>query len=227
MLVDGCNAIRVLLVSDLPIVAWGLERLIESQQPRMSLAGTAPSHEEALQRLGTTPIDVILVDIDGQNVMAGITVLSAVSQAKVIGLTLSTEEEFRDSAVLAGASGIVRKFEPVTVLIKAIEKVAAGELWLDRATTNRVFLELARRKAEEKSNPVKQRIASLTRQERRVAAAIAHDASAIGRDLAQRLNISESTLRNHLTSIYAKLDLGNRLELYAFATRHGITADQA
>ncbi len=225
MQVDGCNAIQVLLVSDLPIVSWGLERLIESQQPRMTLAGTAASHEEALQRLGTTPVDVVLVDLDGHNVIAGITALSAVSQAKVIGLTLSNDDEFRDSAVLAGASGIVRKFESVTVLIKAIEKVSAGELWLDRSTTNRVFIEMARRKAEEKANPARQRIASLTRQERRVAAAIAQDASAIGRDLAERLHISESTLRNHLTSIYAKLDLGNRLELYAFATRHGIAAE--
>lgn len=225
MQADGFKAIDVLLVSDLPIVAWGLEKLIESQQPRMSLAGTAPSHEEALKNLGNVHADVIVVDLDGHNVIAGITALTAVSQAKVIGLTLSGDDGFRDSAVLAGARGIVRKFEPVMVLIKAIEKVHAGELWIDRASTNRVFLELARLKAEEKSNPVRQKIASLTRQERRVAATIAQDASAIGRDLAERLHISESTLRNHLTSIYAKLDIGNRLELYAFATRHGITAD--
>jgi two-component system nitrate/nitrite response regulator NarL len=225
MQVDDSTAIRVLLVSDLPIVAWGLERLIESQQPRMNLAGTVASHDEALQKLGTTPVDVILVDLDGRNVMAGITALTTISQAKVVGLTLSRDDGFLDSAVLAGASGIVCKYEPVTVLLKAIEKTHAGELWIDRAATNRVIMELARRKAAEKLNPEQQRITLLTRQERRVIAAIARDASAIGRDLAQRLHISESTLRNHLTSIYAKLDIGNRLELYAFANRHAITAD--
>jgi two-component system nitrate/nitrite response regulator NarL len=55
-----------------------------------------------------------------------------------------------------------------------------------------------------------------------VVADIARNASAIERDIAQRLHISEHTLRNHLTSIYAKLGLGNRLELYAYANRHGM-----
>ena len=68
------------------------------------------------------------------------------------------------------------------------------------------------------------RIASLTRRERQTVAEIAKDASANGRVIAQRLEISKNTLRNHLNSIYAKLGLSSRLELFAFAKLHMVTA---
>jgi two-component system nitrate/nitrite response regulator NarL len=222
MQTEGDGAIRVLLVNDLPIVAWGLERLIESQQPRLELAGTATSQDEALRLLGAAPADVIVVDLDGGYGAHGIADLRDASRAKVLALTASPDIRLRDSAVLAGASGILGKIEPVAVLLKAIEKIHAGELWIDRAATGRIFVELARRKAAENADPEQRKIALLTRREGRVVAEIARDASAIGRDIAQRLHISEHTLRNHLTSIYAKLGLGNRLELYAYANRHGM-----
>jgi len=161
MQTEGDGAIRVLLVNDLPIVAWGLERLIESQQPRLELAGTATSQDEALRLLGAAPADVIVVDLDGGYGAHDIADLRDASRAKVLALTASPDVRLRDSAVLA-------------------------------------------------------------RREGRVVAEIARDASSIGRDIAQRLHISEHTLRNHLTSIYAKLGLGNRLELYAYANRHGM-----
>ncbi|MGK2943071.1 MAG: LuxR C-terminal-related transcriptional regulator [Immundisolibacter sp.] len=213
---DG--AIRVLLVSDLPIVAWGLERLIDSL-PALELAGAAASYGEALALLGAGTVDVVVVDVDGSLAAHGIGVLRDASQVKVLALTVSGHVGLRDSAVLAGASGVVGKGEPVSVFASAIQKIHAGELWLDRAATNRIFLELARRKA---ADPEHRKIALLTRKERRVVAEIAGNASTTGRDIARILHISEHTLRNHLTSVYAKLELRSRLELYAYAHRHEI-----
>lgn len=211
--------IRVLLVSDLAIVAWGLERLIDSLSPRLGLVGAAAGYDEALPLVGAGTVDVIVVDLDGGLTAHGIGVLREASEAKILALTVSGHVGLRDSAVLAGASGVVSKSEPVSVFANAIEKIHAGELWLDRAATNRIFLELARRKA---ADPEQKKIVLLTRKERWVIAEIARDASTTGRDIARTLHISEHTLRNHLTSIYSKLELRSRLALYAYALRHKI-----
>jgi DNA-binding CsgD family transcriptional regulator len=81
---------------------------------------------------------------------------------------------------------------------------------------------MARQKAAERNDPEKSKIATLTMRERQTIAAVASDAAAPGKVIAGRLCISEHTLRNHLTSIYNKLGLSNRLDLYAYATRHSL-----
>lgn len=210
--------IRVGLLSDLPIVAWGLEKLIESRQPSMRLVGTAHSLTEALHRLTDDPVDVMLFDLDGKPDSAGIGELIADGRTRVLALTTSRDPEFCDAAVLAGASGVVNKSDAPELLLKAIEKVHAGEFWLDRVATGRVFVAIARQRAAR--DPEQDKIARLTRKERMTVSETARDAAATGREIAQRLCISEHTLRNHLTSIYAKLGLRNRMELYAYAIKH-------
>ena len=81
---------------------------------------------------------------------------------------------------------------------------------------------MARQKAAEGNDPEKTKIATLTSRERQTIAAVASDASAPAKVIAERLCISEHTLRNHLTSIYGKLDVSSRLGLYAYATRHSL-----
>lgn len=215
--------IRVMLVNDFPIVGWGLERLVESRQPAMVLAGSATTRADALRALKKAAPDVVLVDIDGDHGPDTIKdLLAAGDSVKILVLTGSADASELDGAVLAGASGVVRKTEPVEALLKAIERVHQGEIWVDRAAAGRIFVELARRNAGQAQNPEQDKIARLTRKERKTVAEIGRDASATGREIAERLHISEHTLRNHLTSIYAKLELASRLELYAYAIRHGI-----
>jgi DNA-binding NarL/FixJ family response regulator len=108
------------------------------------------------------------------------------------------------------------------MLLKALEKVHEGELWVDRAATSRIFMELARQKAAKNHDPEHLKIATLTPRERQSIAAIASDATAPGKAIAERLHISEHTLRNHLTSVYSKLGLANRLALFAYAHKHGL-----
>jgi len=124
--------------------------------------------------------------------------------------------------VLAGVRGVVKKNDSPAILLKAIEKVHEGELWIDRGASGRIFMEMARQKAAQGSDPEKTKIATLTGRERQTIVAIASDASAPAKVIARRLCISEHTLRNHLTSIYSKLDLTSRLDLYAYAARHSL-----
>jgi DNA-binding NarL/FixJ family response regulator len=205
-----------------PLVCWGLERLVQTGHPHLEVAGMSSCLAECLPLLQRHPADVVVVDLDGEEVSESLAEVHAQTDAKILVVTGSPDLELLDQAVLAGVRGIVRKRESPATLLKAIEKVHDGELWIDRGATSRIFMEMARQKAVEKNDPEKSKIATLTMRERQTIVALASDASAPGKVIAERLCISEHTLRNHLTSIYSKLGLSNRLDLYAYANKHSL-----
>lgn len=203
-----------------PMVSWGLERLVQSAHPGLELAGTAASVDESLRGLGQNAIDVVLLDLEGDDADRSVPILQAATRAKLLVLTGSHNLAMLDRAVLAGVRGVVRKSVAPSLLLKAIQKIHEGELWIDRGATGRIFMEIARRKAAE--DPEKSKIATLTVRERRTIAAVTSHASLPAKVLADHLCISEHTLRNHLTSIYSKLGLTNRVDLYVFAKRYSL-----
>lgn len=216
--------IKIMLVDDHRCVLWGLQKLIDSEKPRMQVVGSATNAAEAISLITTISPDVILIDLD-LNGESGVTIIPRLienSKAIILALTGTRDLALHDSAMLAGASGVVEKGESAETLLKAISLVHQGELWIDRTATSRIFNELSRRKAAVSDDPELHKITSLTRKERLTVAAIGNDARASTRAIAERLCISENTLRNHLSSIYAKLELSTRLELYVYANKHGI-----
>ena len=106
------------------------------------------------------------------------------------------------------------------MLNKAVMRVAEGELWLDRAATGRIFQKLARNRLDSEASADLQKLSTLTRKERAITTLVGEQPSASGQSLAEQLNISEHTLRNHLSNIYAKLGISGRVELYAFAQKN-------
>lgn len=216
------RTIRVQIVAE-PLVAFGLERLVQSAHPRMEVSGNCEALAEGIAQLGRVPADVVLLDLDGGVGVDGVTEVFARTRARILAISSSRDLALHDGAVLAGARGVLPKRSPPELLLKAIEKVHDGEMWVDRAATSRIFMELARQKAAKDRDPEHHKIATLTRRERQSIAALACDAEAPTRLVAARLHISEHTLRNHLTSIYAKLGVPNRVALYAYAHRHGLT----
>jgi DNA-binding NarL/FixJ family response regulator len=221
MLIGHSHPIQVHLVAQ-PLVCWGLERLVQTAHPRLEVAGMASCMAEIMPMLERQATDVLVLDLDGEEPLNALSELQAQSRAKVLVLTGSPDTAMLDRAVLGGVRGVVKKREPPLILIKAIEKVYEGELWIDRSATSRIFMEMARQKAAEKNDPEKSKIATLTLRERQTIVALASDAAAPGKVIAGRLCISEHTLRNHLTSIYSKLGLSNRLDLYAYASKHAL-----
>ena len=216
--------IRVLLIDDHRSILWGLERLIHSAKPAMEVAGTATSCVEALELLHHAAPDVILLDMDlgRESGLDAIPQLMARSAARILILTGLRDQAVHDQAVLAGARGVVEKEASAETILAAIAKVHQGQLWLDRAATGRVFLEFSRQGAVQAVNPEQQKIASLTERERKIVSYLVTHAGATAKVIAGELLISEHTLRNHLTSIYAKLEVANRLELFAYAQKHGL-----
>jgi len=215
------RAVQVYLVAP-PMVCWGLERLVQSAHPRLELTGCAATVGEGLPGMEKQAPDVLVADMDSEDSLEPLIDLQKHIRAHVILLTGSQDVAVLDKAILAGVRGVVKTNDPPSILLKAIEKVHEGELWIDRGATSRIFLEMARQKAAQGSDPERTKIATLTSRERQTIAAVASDASAPGKVIAGRLCISEHTLRNHLTSIYSKLGLSSRLDLYAFATKHSL-----
>ena len=214
------NPVKVLLVSDLPIVAMGLQWFVANHSEDLAIAGFARNLPDALCLLDKEPADVILLDLDGDNGVETVPDLFAACKSRVLVLSSSRDLELQDAAVIAGASGMVSKREPVELMLKAILKVNAGELWVDRSATVRILMSIARSKAT--PNPDQEKITLLTRKERLVVAELASDAATESQEIAGRLHISEHTLRNHLSSIFSKLGVRNRMELYAYAHKRGL-----
>lgn len=219
------QAIRVMLVDDHHTMLWGLTKLIESENPRMKVVGTAATCDEALIKVGLLQPDVILLDLDldGTNAVQFIPGLLANSACNILIFTGSRDQETLDLAILQGARGVLRKDASAEHVIKAIEKTAAGEIWLDRQTLGRVFNEFMAPKALPQPDRALEKHLGLTAKEKKVISTVVAGSGTLNATLAQRLFISENTLRNHLTSIYHKLDVSNRLELYIYAVKHELT----
>jgi len=116
--------------------------------------------------------------------------------------------------------GLVLKEKAADVLLQAIEKVHAGEVWLEPAMIASVLGEMTGARASQLLDPEVAKIASLTEREREVVTLMSQGLR--NRQIAARLGISETTVRHHLTSIFAKLEVTDRLELVIYTYRHGL-----
>ncbi len=216
------TSIRVMLVDDHKTMLWGLERLIDGENLNMKVVGTAGTCEEAVAQAGKLLPDVILLDLDlgGKCSLDILPALLANGVSRALILTASHEKTVLERAILSGARGVIHKEAPAEQVLKAIEKVHLGEYWLDQETLGNVLGDIAQLKAAQKPDPEAAKIAGLTDKERKIIALIVADSGASAKVLAQKLFIAEHTLRNHLTSIYQKLGVSNRLELYVYAVNH-------
>jgi two-component system, NarL family, nitrate/nitrite response regulator NarL len=216
--------IRVLVVDDHRSVLWGLARLIECSRPQLELAGVATCHSEAVAAMEKYWPHVALLDLDLGSESGFDLLPHLASQAMVLVLTGLRDPAVQERAVLAGARGVIHKSERAETILKAIERVHAGEPWLARSAMGRVLKAFSRRQGNETNEPTH---ACLTAAERKVIAAVVRQRSAPNKVIAAALHISEHTLRNHLTSIYGKLGIGKRVDLILHAIEHRLVPDSA
>lgn len=214
--------IRILLVDDHKTMLWGLERLIQAEAPALALVGSASTADEAVALCAAQRPDIVLLDLDlkGSSSLEILPALLANGVTRAVILSANRDQATLTAAVRLGARGVVGKEAATEEVLNAVRKVHAGDLWLDQSLMQALLGQIVA--PAPAANPEAQRIASLTARERDVIGMIVQGKGALNKDLADRACISERTLRNHLTAIYQKLNVANRLELYVYATRHGL-----
>ena len=147
--------------------------------------------------------------------------LDAWKPAPILVLSDSDNQQTTLALVRKGARGIVRKHREADYLGTAIRKVSAGEIWLSRGGLSRLIDDMATTADEHPHPPHRSGMFStLTEREREVVALIAEGLH--NRAIAQRLGITENTVRHHLTAVYGKLGVADRLELAVHALRHRV-----
>ena len=170
-----------------------------------------------LLKIASVQVDILLLDPTVESIGL-IDRLTGVSEAKIILLTLDDDVSVFEAWIKGGVRGLLGREADLPMLSKAINKVNSGEFWLNRFAVARL-LSGDFRKAEEQT-PEQARVAQLTVKERLVIQAIWKGRGQTLRNTAKALNLSDKTIRNHLTAIYAKLAVVNKTELFLFAQKH-------
>jgi DNA-binding NarL/FixJ family response regulator len=205
--------IKIVIADDHNMMREGLSQALDSI-PDIEVIASAADGRELLERLQETTPDVILVDIEMPR-LSGIGALrELVGGPPAIVVTMHSDEAQRKKAAAAGAKGFLSKAAPLPDLAAAIRAVAAGETLIDETTTPQIL--------DQHRQPVlDEGAAALTARERELLKLLASGVSSTD-DLADRLYISQKTVKNHLASIYEKLAITDRAQAVVEAIRLGI-----
>jgi len=212
--------IRVLLADDHAMFRQGLKSLLESE-PDIRVIGEASSGRDAVRYAADTKPDVIVMDIqmpELDGVKATQSILEINPTANVIILTMYRQDSYVFEAVKAGARGYLLKDVDATVLIDAIRRVTEGETLLDPEMAQNVLEDF---RVKKESLPDEKR-GDLTEREAAILRLLAQGSS--NQEIALKLNISEKTVRNRLSEIFAKLQLNNRTQAALYAIREGLAS---
>lgn len=206
--------IRVALADDHPIVLDGLEGLFRLE-PDFAVVARCRDGEEVLDALREHRPDLLVLDLRMPKV-DGLAVLAALRQegasTRVLLLTAAVETPQVAEALRLGARGLVLKEAAPDVVVEAARRIHEGGQWFDAGQLARAVEELSRGAGQE--------ISSLTPRERDIVRMVARGMR--NREIADRLGISEGTVKLHLHHVYEKLELSGRLELLIHLQKHEI-----
>ena len=215
--------IRILIADDHPIVRDGLRKLLTLEDD-FEVVAEASDGREVLDKVQETDPDVLLLDLRMPN-LDGLSTLQALMQlnkrTKVIVLTASEDKNEFVQAMKLGCSGIVLKQTAPELIVKSIRKVYGGEIWLDSHTTAAVMRQFAAPGELGASGSGKARERSpLSQREREIVQLVAQGYK--NKEMAEKMFISEQTVKNHLHNIFDKLGVSDRLELALYAIHKGL-----
>jgi len=221
------SKIRIVVADDHPIFRDGLCKLLALEED-FEVVAQAQDGRQVLEVLQQQEPDILLLDLKmpGLDGLATLQRLQAArNKTRVIVLTASDDKNEFVQAMKLGTSGIVLKQTATELLIKSIRKVHAGEIWLDSHTTAAVIRTFVA--AEEAPAPQAMPQASrererspLSQREREIVALVAQGFK--NKEMAEKMFISEQTVKNHLHNIFDKLGVSDRLELALYAIHNNL-----
>jgi two-component system nitrate/nitrite response regulator NarL len=219
------GTIRLVIADDHPIVRDGLKKLLLLEDD-FEVVGEAGDGREVLEKVRDLDPDVLLLDLRMPN-LDGLGALQALMQVnkrtRVIVLTASEDKNEFVQAMKLGCSGIVLKQTAPDLIVKSIRKVHSGEIWLDSHTTAAVMRQFTTSLDSGSGSPGggKDRGRSpLSAREREIVALVAQGYK--NKEMAEKMFISEQTVKNHLHNIFDKLGVSDRLELALYAIHKGL-----
>ena len=200
----------------------GLKLLVECK-PGLKVIGQAGEETEALRLTQQEQPDIILLH-EGLNGLLGLGIIPELilvtHPPRIILITNLTDQQSHVRAVQLGAMGVVLAQLSPEVLYKAIEKVHAGEVWLDRSLIASFLTQKTNGQKPAGLDPQAKKIALLSAREREVISLVGEGLK--NQQIADQLFLSEVTVRHHLTSIFKKLAVSDRLELVIYAYQNGL-----
>ena len=218
------TGIRILIADDHPIVRDGLRKLLNLEED-FEVVGEASDGREVLDKVQELDPDVLLLDLRMPN-LDGLSTLQALVQlnkrTRVIVLTASEDKNEFVQAMKLGCSGIVLKQTAPDLIVKSIRKVYGGEIWLDSHTTAAVMRQFAapgELGGGTGSGKTRER-SPLSTREREIVQLVAQGYK--NKEMAEKMFISEQTVKNHLHNIFDKLGVSDRLELALYAIHKGL-----
>jgi DNA-binding NarL/FixJ family response regulator len=219
--------IRIVVADDHPIFRDGLCKLLALEED-FEVVAQAQDGRQVLEVLQQLQPDILLLDLKmpGLDGLATLQRLQTVkNKTRVIVLTASDDKNEFVQAMRLGTSGIVLKQTATDLLIKSIRRVHAGEIWLDSHTTAAVIRQFV--SADEPppqlppTSPARDRERSpLSQREREIVALVAQGFK--NKEMAEKMFISEQTVKNHLHNIFDKLGVSDRLELALYAIHNNL-----
>ncbi|GKS56853.1 putative two-component system response regulator LuxR [Nitrospira sp.] len=214
------RGVSILVVADCELVRLGVREILRDafRNPKIEDVSIHDAWKAAVEKRP----DVVVLDLDDCNRnLSFLRELKTFGQCRgLVAVTIYNNNDFVRSAYCAGASAVVLKQQSRETLVVAIQKAADGEVWIDRATLEEVLETSKPMIPSPTDQPGSAGIGSLTQREREVLTTIAKGYR--NKQIAQELGISEVTVRHHLTAIFSKLKVSDRLELLIYAHSHGL-----
>lgn len=209
--------ITVLIADDHALIREGIKQILELEED-ISVVGQANDGEEAFELAEKLNPDIILLDINMPK-LNGIETLRRFKdmgiKSKVIILTIHEDKEYILKTLKLGANGYLLKDSSANTLIEGIRKVAKGDNYIQPSVAD-----LVNSTNNDVDNKIIEKINSLTNREYEVLVLIAEGLN--NKDIAERLYISEKTVKNHVSNIFKKLDLNDRVQAAIFAYKNNI-----
>lgn len=217
--------IRILLVEQHSIVRAGVRLLLETRA-NMKIVGEAGDCDSGIALVSRLRPDIVLMGLrmETDSCCCSLECLpqlrGAAPKTRILVLTVSQEIDLHLRAIEQGAAGLILKHESSDLLIKAIEKVHAGEAWVDHRLMAILLTEISQNLSDFRRAPNSEepRLAALTTREKEIALLLAEGLNS--RQIGERLYVSYHTVRNHTASIYQKLGVTSRFDLSLFLYRH-------